>query len=113
MFYLNASKTLIKTGKTRKAIYIKRNIGYQSHKAHEPCYFVICDLSGSTFSTICHKWHFFFWGGGGGIIDHKMCVLIFSLILSEIFLILRRIQPDIINVHIPSNEVCIILVRLQ
>jgi len=30
--------------------------------------------------------------GGGGLTDYKMCVLIFSQILSETFLILRRIQ---------------------
>jgi hypothetical protein len=34
------------------------------------------------------------------VIEHKMCVLIFSKILSELFLILRRIQRDIIpNLH--------------
>jgi hypothetical protein len=41
-----------------------------------------------------------------------MCVLIFSTNLSETFLILRRIQRDIIiNVHKPSCEMPIILVR--
>jgi len=94
MFYLNASKTLIKTGKTRKAIYIKRNIGYQSHKAHEPCYFVICDLSGSTFSTICHKWHGF---SNKKVTEQNISVVIFSTNLSKTSLILRRIQRDVMK----------------
>ena len=35
------------------------------------------------------------------IIDHKMCVSIFSTTLHEIFLVLRRIEGDIIiNVHV-------------
>jgi hypothetical protein len=48
------------------------------------------------FSTSSHKRHFF----GKNVIEQKMCVFIFSTILSETFLILRRIQRDIIiNVH--------------
>ena len=35
-------------------------------------------------------------GGGGGCSEHKMCVLIFCRILSEMFLIIRRFQRDII-----------------
>ena len=42
------------------------------------------------------------------------CVLIFSTILSETFLILRRIQRDtIINVSRSSYKVAVILVRLK
>jgi hypothetical protein len=41
-------------------------------------------------STLSHKWHDF----REDVIEHKMCVLIFSTILFEIFLILRRIQRD-------------------
>jgi hypothetical protein len=48
------------------------------------------------FPTLSHKRHDF----RKNVIEHKMCVLIFSTILSETFLIVRRIQRDIIiNVH--------------
>ena len=41
-----------------------------------------------------------------------MCALIFSTNLAEIFLILRRIQPDIIiNIRRPSYKLPIILVN--
>jgi len=43
------------------------------------------------FSTISPKRHDF---RGGGVIEHKMCVLIFSTTLSETFLILRRNERD-------------------
>ena len=39
------------------------------------------------FSTLSHKWHDF----GENVVEHKMCVLIFSTILSETYLILRII----------------------
>ena len=46
------------------------------------------------------------------VIEHKMFVLIFSTILSETFLILRRISLDvIINVHRSSCKVPVTLVR--
>jgi len=55
----------------------------------------------SYFSTVSQFWE--------NVIDHKMCVLIFSTILSETFLIVRRIQPDaIIKVHTYSCEVPVI-----
>jgi hypothetical protein len=59
-------------------------------------YIVICGLSGATVSfTLSHKRHDF----RKNVIEHKMRVLIFSTSLSQTFLILRRIQRDIINVH--------------
>jgi hypothetical protein len=40
--------------------------------------------------------------------EHKMCVLIFSTILSEIFLIRTIMQRDVIvNVHSPFMYVCV------
>ena len=65
------------------------------------CHIVICGLSGPTmfFSTLFHKSHDF--RVGGNVPGYKMCVLIFSsIILSEIFLTLKRItRDDIINVR--------------
>ena len=46
------------------------------------------------------------------VIKHKMCVLIFSTILSQTFVILRRIQRDIIiNIRRSSRKVLVIIVR--
>jgi hypothetical protein len=60
------------------------------------------------FSTLSHKRNDF----GEKVIEHEMCVLIFSTNLSETFLILRRIQPDIItNVHRPSCKLPVILAK--
>ena len=56
------------------------------------------------FSTLALKRHDFL-----KQIENKMCVLIFCATLSEIFLILRRIQRDIItNVHKSSGKVPVI-----
>jgi hypothetical protein len=70
----------------------------------------ICDLSGFTIfshiiSQTARSW-------GGGILQHKMCVLIFSATLSQIFVILRKLERDIIiNVHRSSCKVFVICVR--
>ena len=54
---------------------------------------VICGVSGSTtFSILSQKWQDF----PKNIIEHKMCGFIFSTTLSKTFLILRRIQRDIV-----------------
>jgi hypothetical protein len=60
-------------------------------------YYVICRLSSCTIIyTLSHKRHDF----RGKYINHKICVLVFSTNLSQTFLILRRIQRNIIiNVH--------------
>ena len=62
------------------------------------------------FSTLSHKRHDF----RKKVIEHKMCVLIFCTILSKTFLILRRIQRDVvINVKTSSYKVSIILVGFR
>jgi hypothetical protein len=57
--------------------------------------------------------HFFtIWGGGGGEILNIKCVLVFIRLLSKTFLILRKIQRDIvINVKTSSCKVPVISVR--
>ena len=52
-----------------------------------------------------------FSGGWGEVIGYEIWVLIFSTNSSEIFLVLRRIERDIINVHRPSCKAPVILVR--
>jgi hypothetical protein len=48
----------------------------------------------------------------GKVMEHKIRVLIFSATLSEIFLILRRIQRDVfINVRTSSCKLPVIFVR--
>ena len=62
-------------------------------------------LSPPYISTLSHKWHGF--GGGGGVAEHKMCDLIFY----TTFLILRRIQRDIVvNVKTSSCKIPVIFV---
>ena len=70
----------------------------------------------------CHQWplrlyitfrHFLINGKIKKITEHKMCVEIFSTILSEIFILISRIQRDnITNVHSASCEVPFTLVTL-
>jgi len=60
------------------------------------------------FSTLSHKRHDF----RRNVIQHKMCVLIFSTTLSETIFILRRNERDMINnVYRSSCKVPFILVR--
>jgi hypothetical protein len=60
------------------------------------------------FSALSHKRYDF----RKKVTEHKTCVLILLKLLAEIFLILRRKQRDIINVHRSSCKVPDILVRL-
>jgi hypothetical protein len=89
---------------TRQAMYVSRNI--EAHSRNHYCYgkwisitdsecvilalvirhanrmrliMLSSGLSGSTIFPHCHIRHDF--RGGGGVIEHKMCVLIFSTIL--------------------------------
>jgi hypothetical protein len=87
------------------------SLSYPAWKAHASYYIVICGLSGCTiFSTLFHKWHDF----RKNFINIK-CVFWFSLqLLSETFLILRRIRRDIIiNVHRCSCKVPLLLSGLN
>jgi hypothetical protein len=70
------------------------SLSYQACKTHEPYCTVICGLSGCTiiFHIILKRERF----SEKQVIEHKMCVLIFSTNLSKELLILRRIQRDII-----------------
>ena len=70
---------------------------------------VICGLPGSTifFHIISQTVRF-----SKAVIGHKTCVLIFSIILSVTFLILRRNERDIIiRVQWSSSKGSVILVR--
>ena len=88
------------------------SLTYPACQAHAPHYIVICGLSGSTtlFDIISKNGMIF---GKEGI-EHKMCVSFSLQILYEIFLILIRIQLDIIiNVKVSSCKVPVSLVTLK
>ena len=81
-------------------------------------------MQGACAVLYCHLWpvwlyhifrHYLIHGRifGKQVIEHKVCVWIFSTTLSEIFLILRRTERDIINVHMSSSKVPVMLVRFQ
>ena len=65
------------------------------------------------FPTLCHKRHnFSIKKKKKKAIEHKMCVLIFSINFLEIFLILKRIQKrTVINVHRSSCKMLVVLAR--
>jgi hypothetical protein len=70
-----------------------------------PYYLANCVLSESTlYFTLSHKRY--------NSVEHAICVLIFSTTFFRTFLILRRIQRDIIiNVHRSLCKINVILVR--
>jgi hypothetical protein len=76
---------------------------------------IICGMSDPThITTLSHKRHDFW----KNVIEHEMHILILSTILSQAFLILRRIwQNIIINVNRPSRKVPVslgqILIQLE
>ena len=88
-------------------------LSYPARKAHALYYIVICDLSGCTiFSSHLKRQDF---RKKKKVAEHKMCLWRFSIqILYETFLILRRIQRDIIiNVQRSSCRVPVILIRFS
>ena len=80
-------------------------------KAHVWYYIVICGRSGSIIiSTLPYTQH----DSQKKIMEHKMCVLLFSTNFLVSFLILRTVERDIIiNVQMSSCKVNVILVRFQ
>jgi hypothetical protein len=93
-------------------IFCVCNLSYPACNARTPLYTVISGLSGSTtfFHIISYTARF---SRKKKVTEHKMCVFWFSLqLLTETFLILRRIQRDIVtNIHRSSSKVPIILLR--
>jgi hypothetical protein len=84
------------------------SLSYLACAAHEPCYIVICGLSGCTtiFYMVSQTAGFL----GKNFWIQKVCF--FSTNLSEKFLTVRRIQQDtIIKRHLSSCRVTIILIR--
>ena len=64
---------------------------YPAGKAHAPYYVVSCGLSASNmfFITLSHKRHDL---GQKRVIEHEICLMVFSQNYSATFFILRRIQ---------------------
>jgi hypothetical protein len=87
------------------------SLSYLAHNAHAPYIFYVACPVLPYFSTSVHKLYDF----RKKVIEHKMFVLIFSATLSsETFLVLRRLQRDIIKiVHRSSCKVPVIIVRFQ
>lgn len=76
-----------------------RHSATKSHFLHTALH-IFCGLYSCTmFVTLFHKWHKI----PESFMEPTMWVLIFSTILSETLLILRRVQKNIMNAHISSS----------
>jgi hypothetical protein len=64
------------------------SLGHPACKAYAPYCIAICDLLAVYFSTLSHKRHDF----GEKMTDQKLRVMIFSTVLSDTFLMIRRIH---------------------
>ena len=89
------------------------NLCFPACKGHEPVTVLsVTCLAIPYFPTLSHHRHDF--RGGGGTIEHKMCMLIFLQILSQTFLILRRIHRGFtINICSCSCRVPLLLSDLN
>jgi hypothetical protein len=86
------------------------SLSYPAHNAHAPHYIVVCGLFGSSiFLHLSRLQHDF----RGEKLQDKKCVFWVSVhLVAEIFLILRRVQRDIIiTVDNSSCKIPVILVR--
>jgi inorganic pyrophosphatase/exopolyphosphatase len=90
-----------------ESVFVASVIQHSKRMRHVMWLSVTC-LAVPCFSTVSHKWHDF----RKIFMEHEMCLLIFSTISSETFLILRRSERDMIkNVYLSSCEVPVIIVR--
>jgi len=81
-------------------------LSFPAYKEHAPYYVFNCDLSGSNSSLqIISKTARLL---GKQVTEYKIFVRFFVQLLSEIFLIIRRIQQDTINAHRSSCKVTVI-----
>ena len=81
-------------------------LSYLACKARVPvnCKLWPVCLAGPYFPTLSRQQHDFSLVVGGGVgIEHKLCVLIFLKLLSEKFLVIRRIEPVIV-LNVPRRS---------
>jgi len=87
------------------------SLSYSACKGHSPYFIVTCYLSGCTILfTSSHKRQDF----RKSVSEHKMCVVIFSKLLSEYFLILNRIERVFfLNKYLSFCKVSVFLVKFE
>ena len=80
-------------------------------RAKRTRHIIICGLRGSTvfFFTFSHKWQDFL----RNVLEHTKCVWFSLLLLSETFLILRKIHQDVIKMHRSSCNLHVTLTNLN